>query len=449
MILSRRGLMASAGFLLAASAPLRAAPKRKVIVVGSGFAGLAAARALADRGEDVLVLEARSRIGGRIFTSHLWPDLPADLGASWIHGVDGNPLTKLADQAGVKRLVTRYESAIALDEKGEEVDLTPAYDRADRLIQAARKAVEDAGEDQSLEAAITGTKGWRTADAQERRLIRHVVNGKVETEYGGSWSEESALAFDASEEFGGEDALPAGGYDQLVAFLARGLTIRTGAVVSEIRPEKRGLSLTLRDGSKLEADHVVLTVPLGALKNGDIRFGAPLAKNRQAAIDRLGMGLLNKCILRFEKPAWPVDIDWIEWVGPEDGVWAEWVSLTQATRHPVLIGFHAGDQARAMEAFSDTEMTASAHEALKGMFGSAFPAPLAAQVTRWSEDPFTHGSYSFNPVGARRDDREALAGEEWEGRLIFAGEACEPDYWGTAHGALLSGRTAAKRIGRG
>lgn len=446
MKISRRNLIASTGLLLAASTPLRAASKKSVIVVGSGFAGLSAARALADQGADVQVLEARDRIGGRIFTSHLWPDLPADLGASWIHGVEGNPLTELADQAGVKRLVTRYESAIALDERGEEVDLTAAYDKADRLMQAARKAVEDEGKDKSLKAAITGTKGWRNANAKERRLLRHVVNGKVETEYGGDWSEESALAFDASEEFDGEDALPAGGYDQLIAFLARGLKIRTGAIVSEIRPEKKGVSLTLRDGSVLEADHVVLTVPLGALKKGDIRFGAPLAKDRQAAIDVLGMGLLNKCFLRFEKPAWPTDVDWIEWVGPEDGVWAEWVSFAQAAKVPMLIGFHAGDQARAMEKLADADVVASAHDALKAMFGAAFPAPVAAQITRWAQDPFTHGSYSFNPVGARREDREALSGEEWEGRLIFAGEATEPDYWGTAHGALLSGRTAARLL---
>lgn len=446
MIVSRRGFIASTGLLLAGFRRVRAASRRTVIVVGSGFAGLAAARALSAKGADVVVLEARERIGGRIFTSHRWSDLPIDLGASWIHGVEGNPLTALADEAGVKRIVTRYESAIALDSKGSEVDLTSAYDAADRLMNAARKAVEDAGEDLSLEKAITGTEGWRQADQAERRLIRHAINGKVESEYGGSWSEESTLNFDASEEFDGEDALPAGGYDQLVAYLAKGLSIRTGAVVTEIRPERKGVSVTLRDGAVLEADHVVLTVPLGVLKKGDIRFGAPLDQDRQAAIERLGMGLLNKCFLRFEDMAWPADVDWIEWVGPEDGVWAEWVSFAHAAKVPVLLGFHAGDQARAMEKLNDAEMTASAHDALKAMFGSSFPAPAAAQITRWSEDPFAYGSYSFNPVGATRDHREALAGDDWDGRLIFAGEACEPDYWGTAHGAYLSGRAAAKRI---
>lgn len=446
MPISRRNLIASTGFLLAAARPVRAAPEKRVIVVGSGFSGLAAARALSDKGADVVVVEARERIGGRIFTSRQWADLPVDLGASWIHGVERNPLTALADHAKVSRIATRYESAIAIDADGKDVDLTAAYERAERLMQAARAAVEKEDRDLSLEQAMTRMAGWRKADMNERRLIRHVVNGKVEAEYGGSWSEESALNFDASEEFDGEDALPAGGFHQLIDFLARGLEIRTGAVVDALSPDKDGVSLTLRGGDVLKADHVVLTVPLGVLKKGDIQFSEPLQSERQAAIAALGMGLLNKCFLRFDKPAWPADVDWIEWVGPEVGVWAEWVSLLQAAKLPVLIGFHAGDQARAMEKLSDADMAESAHAALKAMFGSDFPAPSAVQVTRWSQDPFTHGSYSFNPVGATRDHRVALAGTDWGGRLVFAGEACEPDYWGTAHGALMSGRSAAKLI---
>ena len=81
------------------------------VIIGAGMAGLAAAQTLRKAGKRVLILEARERIGGRTFTSRAWSDAPMDLGASWIHGVRGNPLTKLADSVKAKRVVTSYTSA--------------------------------------------------------------------------------------------------------------------------------------------------------------------------------------------------------------------------------------------------------------------------------------------------------------------------------------------------
>ncbi len=448
MRMGRRGLLAGLGALLAGPMAARAGAGagRRVLVIGAGLAGLSAARALVGAGARVTVLEARDRIGGRIWTSDAWAGMPMDLGASWIHGVKGNPLTALADEAGAQRLATSYDAAMLLDGAGREVDLEAELEVAEALISVARRRADKGDDDISLKAAITAHPGWGRLDARGRRLVRFQVNATVEQEYGGAWDRVSAWHFDAGDEFGGGDVLFPGGYGQITDHLARGLDIRLGAVVRGIAPRAAGVEVSLADGSRDSADHVVVTVPLGVLQSGAISFGAPLDPARTRAMERLGMGLLNKCWLRFDRIAWPEDVDWIEWLGPRDGEWQEWVSLGRAAGLPVLLGFHAADQARAKESLSDAEMRAEAHEALKAMFGSRFPAPKAAQITRWSQDRFALGSYSFNATGTAPKTRQKLAGADWEGRILFAGEACSAEHFGTAHGAVLSGRQAARLV---
>ena len=106
-----------------------------------------------------------------------------------------------------------------------------------------------------------------------------------------------------------------------------------------------GVQIRLQSGERLVAERVVVTVPLGTLRAGDIRFSPALAPARQQAIETLRMGLLNKCWLRFDRVLWPRQVDWIEWLAPRDGYRCQWLSLTRATQQPVLQAFHAGAQA--------------------------------------------------------------------------------------------------------
>ena len=415
---------------------------RQVLVIGAGMAGLTAAKHLSQAGAKVTVIEARDRIGGRTWTSDLWPDLPVDIGASWLHGVTGNPLTVLADRISAARTPTSYGRSVSFDQTGRAIDFPAIVKRAGALIKAARKQADALDQDISLQHAIEASAPWQALAAQDRRAVRLAINTRIEHEYAGDWTRLSAWNFDDGSEFPGGDVVFNQGYRPLVEHQAQGLDIRLREVVSDIGPLGKGVAVTTTKGRHV-ADHVIVTLPLGVLKSGAVRFAKPLARGRQRAIDRLEMGLLNKCWLRFDRVFWPADVDWIDYLGPQDGLWSDWLNGLHSTGLPVLVGFNAAAMADQTEALDDRATTASAMEVLRAMFGTAIPAALGSQITRWRQDPFARGSYSFNAVGSSARNRRALFGSDWAGRLQFAGEAASHDHPGTVHGAMMTGLAAA------
>lgn len=365
-----------------------------------------------------------------------------DLGASWIHGQRGNPLTALAEEAGAQVVPTRYDAAMLLGPDGAEID--PDLRPAEQILTRALAATERLNRDMSVMQALEASTDWQSAGADVRRLVTYLINSRLEQEYGSPARLLSAWYGQEAKEFNGLDVLFPGGFDQITTHMARGLDIRLSAEVIGIAPGE----VRLADDSRVTSDRVICTLPLGVLQSGRVQFGEPLARGRQAAIDGLRMGLLNKCWLRFDRVHWPDDVDWIGWLGPRSGYWGEWVSLARTLDAPVLLGFNAADPATQIEGLGDDDTTAAAHDALRAMFGARFPAPIAAQITRWGQDRHALGSYSFNAVGTGPATRHALVGADWDGHIWFAGEATSPEYFGTAHGAVLSGREAARQVVR-
>lgn len=450
--MQRRAFLSLISMLLLSSLPSVEAKdnaamssKKRIIVIGAGLAGLVAAKTLQAQGHEVLVLEARDRIGGRIWTSTKWPDMPLDLGATWIHGVKGNPLTQLAQSLQVKQIATSYDSSITYNTAGKALSSAEdaSLEKVRKQVLNAIKQAQNQASDRSIRAAIEPL--FTQASPATQRLINFILSGNIEQEYAGSAAELSAYWYDASKAFAGQDALFAKGFHVITDYLAQGLSIKLGQVVQTIHWQSQPLRVITQHG-EFKADQVLVTLPLGVLQAKRVQFLPDLPNSKQTAIAKLGMGVLNKCYLRFNKVFWPTDVDWLEYIPSEHGKWTEWVSFMRNAKLPILLGFNAAERGKAIEAWTDQQIVSSAMQTLRTLYGTAIPDPVDYQITRWASDPFALGSYSYNAVGSTPSMRKELA-KPLANTVFFAGEASETNYFSTAHGAYLSGLRAAQEMG--
>ncbi|MFZ7089165.1 flavin monoamine oxidase family protein [Curtobacterium sp. RRHDQ10] len=420
------------------------------IVVGAGIAGLTAARLLAASGQRVVVLEARDRIGGRTWTDAEL-GVPVDLGASWIHGIDGNPLTVLRDAFGIESSVFTVGSfqpdgAVAMHapdgsrltafEQRRWIDDIAAFDvRLAGVVASARAGTSYA---EAVEHALLDL-GWDGARAER---VREFMGHRVEDLCGASIDALDAHGLDEEHVAGDEVVFPAG-YGQFAARFAEGLDVRLGQVVDRVERSPDGVVVRTADGSERSAVQAVVTLPLGVLQAGSVTFAPPLPQPNQGAIDRLGMGVYDKVFLRFPSVFWE-DADVVRRQG--SGVeWHSFYDLRRATGQPVLVALVGGPSARAFEDQSDEDLVAEGLGALRELYGDAVVQPVAHRITRWGQDPYSMGSYSYLGVGATTGDPDLVA-EPIDGVLHLAGEATFAEEPATVHGALLSGHRAARRV---
>jgi len=321
-----------------------------VLVIGAGFAGLAAARALVDAGRDVIVLEARDRTGGRAHTVPFGGSV-ADLGPSWIHGVTNNPMVQLAADAGVATFGFDYDNEIGGSEK--------AWLFFDELTKKALHAANSEARPLSelLPDTLSTTQEW-------------VLSVEVGGEYGGDPPELAIAALDEGKAMRGGDALLQQGYGAITDYLATGLDIRLEWVVSEIAYGDDGVTVYSVDGAELRADLAVVTLPVGVLRSANVEFTPPLPSDKMNALAGLGSGLLDKLWLSFDDVFWDAEVDVINWIDPlHPGLWPFWVNGYKSFGVPVLLAFNGGGVARQVADWSDDEVVASAMAALSAMAG--------------------------------------------------------------------------------
>lgn len=318
---------------------------RKVIVVGAGFAGLAAARRLKEAGIACVVLEARERVGGRVHSVTLG-SVYVDEGAAWLQQFDDNALAVQAQALNLPLRETDFSQPLAATSDGPLPDIEAAWEALRRNI------------DRSLPLAEGVARYLQTLSAEERRATRFALDANLILE---ACLPLESLSVDALDEEGvgnGDRYLPQG-YSQLAESLAQGLDIRLNQPVQHIDWSGEVLQVGAEQG-----DFCICTVPLGVLPT--LRFNPPLPEAQQQALGYLGMGRLEKVVLQFDERWWPVSPSgYLRWYDTPAS-FGEWLDLTDGVGTPTIAGLIAADAIpRQFDGRNDEQIALSACAALQ------------------------------------------------------------------------------------
>jgi monoamine oxidase len=436
-----------------------------VLVIGAGMAGLAAARALSDAGLTVRVLEARDRVGGRAFTLHdRAVPLPIELGAEFIHGRPPETwqIARAANLALYEISGEQWWSQDGALRSGDQLwsQTDTILERMDRWAgpdMAFHSFLEQCCQDLRPETQARTTayvEGFNAAVA-ERISIRALAGER-----------QAAAAIEGHRSF-----RILNGYDAVASWLYSGcdphgvtLHLNTAVTTFDWQPGRVEVGVRSRAGYQLDpfvAGCAVITLPLGVLQapagaQGGVRF-VPELEDKRAAIEQLEMGRAVKITLRFREPFWErdhhldghrsEDLSGLSFLLSDAGGMPTWWSAYPA-QAPLLIGWAAGSAAGKLALQDETSVVEQALGSLARLLGAdrrRVEGQLAAwYFHNWQADPFARGAYSFVRAGGQ-GAQNALA-RPIAKTLFFAGEATAVGHTGTVHGAIASGRRAAREV---
>jgi monoamine oxidase len=413
---------------------------KTVIVIGAGISCLAAAKKLTDKGFTVIVLEAQEKIGGRIRTDRSL-GIAFDEGASWIHGPKGNPITNLASQAGANTYLTDDDNLVVFDNIGTaytDTFLDAQYTQFENALNAVRTA---GTQTQSFQEVINSLYPTQA----NNRLWKYMLSAYLEFDTGGDISKLSSKYFDDDEVFSGKDVIITNGYDKVTNSLGQGLDIRLNSRVTEINYTATK-SLVKVNGNSIEADYVIVSVPLGVLKNNGIAFTPSLPAAKQSAIQNTQMGNVNKFLFIWNTPFWDTNVQYIGYTPDTKGKFNYFMNMLKfLPTTNGLMTFASGDYATVTETMTEAQIIGEVMAQLKTIYGNSIPIPTNMLRTKWGQNINSFGAYSFATNGTTSADFDTMA-THISNKLFFAGEHTVRDYRGTVHGAYLSGIREADKI---
>jgi monoamine oxidase len=428
----------------------------EVLIIGAGAAGLAPASELAGSGRRVLVLEARDRIGGRIWTQQQ-PDLtaPLEYGAEFIHGHAAATMAIL--RKGGKAVVESADTHFRL--RGGEIATRDDYFREVQRVMCANRDLKD--KDLSFDAFLEQAHGL---SAEARQFAKMMAEGfdAADTQRASA----RAIVAEWTADMMNDDApqaRPQHGYDALLATLAGSL--RGGKV--DLRLQSVVRSLLWSKGSveaegsfigaafRARARCAIVTLPLGVLQQPPdapygVRFNPEISAKR-AALQGLTSGPVVKLMLRFASAFWEELKDGqfrnaAFFHAPEADFPTFWTQLP--LRAPLLVAWAGGPKAARLACATPEEVVARAVRTLAAMFGPGCQPHMALEGSYyhdWQRDPFARGAYSYVTVGASQ--ARALLAAPLEETLFFAGEATDTEgESATVTGAVQSGIRAAREV---
>lgn len=423
--------------------------KEHVVVVGAGLAGLAAAKELHEHDCcEVTVLEAQDRVGGRVYSIETNTGEIVE-GSAQYHAGKVSSLDEIINEIGMRREDFHWIH------ESYDIDGTKNPVSESEWSRFYNDTTKESSEykdepDVSLQEMIDGmTFSYLDND----REIGYCIATLYEQEYSSDASENRAYGiWEGDDLFGGDEWFP-DGMSAIPEHLARDLDIRLSTPVTEIHYDGEGVTVRTGAGEEFVGDRVIVTVSLGVLKAGDITFEPSLPPNNTDAIERLGMGLMDKVWLTFPTIFWDAGIDFIGYLNEPAGEYSSWNYYGGKS----LLVWHAGTNAINLESKSDEDIIDGAMEVLRIMYGNDIPEPTESLVVRFGLEAaegtpgptefatYTKGSYSFLKVGSTPNDRVDIATPVMD-RVFFAGEHTSTGNPALIQGAYESGIREANNI---
>lgn len=435
-----------------------------VIIIGAGVSGLAAACDLARAGLSVCILEARDRIGGRVYTTRD-PDreMPLELGAEFIHGQPPE-IWKPLEQANVKVTEVEGQSWCVSDGQLAPCDF---FSDVEALLEKMDASLPDESFCDFLDREVAKPKN----DA-ERKTRQHALdyvsgfNAADPALVGVHWLVHEQKA---EEQIHGDRIFrPRRGYQDLIDVFREEMgkyrvDLRTQSVVESVRWARGDARVTVRQGATdvtLSAPRVLLTLPVSLLKAragepGVVQLSPALPEEKLQAAEKMEMGHVMRVVLRFRRRFWnsiaapyPGALTEMGFLFSQDEWFPTWWT-TMPDKSPIITGWAPFRSADRLSGHPESFVIGRSLRTLSALSGAGFEELQrlleGAYFHDWQSDPFSRGAYSYGTVGA--DGAQEMLGAPLENTLFFAGEATDTSgHNGTVHGAIASGHRAAREI---